>query len=273
MKRHKPLLHWILGKKNNVSLFGLLKFTFSGSFENLGKRKLTSLVKNGDDYEAKFQGFPGPIYWPSSFPLSSLYQIAAELLYKNWWNYETYENSVDENDCVIDCGAAEGAFTLMIANRCKKVFAIEPHPKFVESMKRTLAGLANVEIIPIGVGSEKGKLNLSSDGIMSQLTGAEGIEVEIDTIDNRFFNKNVKVDFIKADLEGFELKMLEGAEMTIKTWEPRLSITTYHFEKDFANTKEFLHRICPKYTIKAVGLTPDYGTPIMLHAWIDKRNR
>lgn len=268
MRRHKPLLYWLSGKKNNVGLFDLLRFTFSMPFKFLGKQKLRSITDENEYHRALFEGFPQPIYWPKNFPIDSLYQVVTELAYKNWWNYEIPETSVQPGDCVLDCGAAEGAFSLLVAGRCKKVYAIEPNTHFVNAMTKTFQGINTIEIMPIGVGDQKGHLKLSNDGIMSQLNSSDGIVVDVDTIDNLFYKNDIKVDFIKADLEGFEVNMLHGAEMTIKKWKPKLSITTYHFKDDFQNTYNYLKKICPDYTIKGTGITDQFGTPVMLHAWI-----
>lgn len=269
MRRHKPLLYWLSGKTNNVSFIDLLRFTFSLPFKYLGKRKLISITEDNEYFCATFQGFPQPIFWPKKFPISSLYQVATELLYKNWWNYEIAETAIKPLDCVLDCGAAEGAYSLQIASRCKKVYAIEPNSHFVNAMKKTFQNIPNIEILPIGVGDKKGQLKLSNDGIMSQINSNDGVVVEVDSVDNLFYHKNIKVDLIKADLEGFEVNMLQGAEMTIKKWQPRLSITTYHFRDDFQKTYDYLKKVCPAYTIKGVGITDQFGTPVMLHAWVN----
>lgn len=261
-------MHWVKSKRSNVTLWDVLRFTFLPPFAFLGKRKCTRIEKEGLFYKADFKGFPSSIFWPINFPMSTLYQVAAELLYKNWWNYEIDENPIHSDDCVIDCGAAEGAFSLQVVSKCKKVYAIEPHPAFVSAMKKTFKNLSNIELLPIAVGENKGLIRLSDGGIMSKVNSDSGIDVEMETIDNLFFHKKIKVDYIKADLEGYELKMLVGAELTIKNCKPKLSICTYHYKDDFKNTYEYLKEVCPDYTIKGVGITAEYGTPVMLHAWI-----
>jgi len=70
-------------------------------------------------------------------------------------------NPINIGDVVLDCGAAEGAFALLIAQKCQKVYAIEPHPLFIPAMKKTFHGINNIEILPIGVGEVKGLLKLS----------------------------------------------------------------------------------------------------------------
>jgi hypothetical protein len=42
-----------------------------------------------------------------------------------------------------------------------------------------------------------------------------------------------RVDFLKMDVEGSELRALQGAEMTLRRWKPRLAISLYHEFEDF----------------------------------------
>jgi uncharacterized protein Usg len=57
------------------------------------------------------------------------------------------------------------------------------------------------------------------------------------------------VDFIKADIEGAERYMLEGAKLVLKEFAPKLSICTYHLPDDPKVLKQFIKDANPKYTI------------------------
>jgi hypothetical protein len=55
------------------------------------------------------------------------------------------------------------------------------------------------------------------------------VQVPLTTIDHLVEELNLpRVDFIKMDIEGAELKALEGAQRTLAKWWPRLSIAAYH---------------------------------------------
>ncbi|GHT02537.1 hypothetical protein AGMMS50276_32490 [Synergistales bacterium] len=45
-------------------------------------------------------------------------------------------------------------------------------------------------------------------------------------------NGLTRVDFIKADIEGYERYMLKGAAKTLKKFAPKLAICTYHLPDD-----------------------------------------
>lgn len=83
-------------------------------------------------------------------------------------------------------------------------------------------------------------------------TGIESVQVATTTIDDFVsFQKLGHVDFIKADIEGAERLMLEGARKTIREFAPNLSICYYHKLDDLKTLTRMLHEINPNYEIKA----------------------
>jgi FkbM family methyltransferase len=48
------------------------------------------------------------------------------------------------------------------------------------------------------------------------------------------------VNFIKLDIEGAELKGLQGAEQTLKTFKPKLAISAYHKKEDLFTLIQYL---------------------------------
>jgi FkbM family methyltransferase len=52
-----------------------------------------------------------------------------------------------------------------------------------------------------------------------------------------------RVDFIKMDIEGFELRALKGAHRTLRTFRPRLAISLYHSPSDFVTIPRLLHEL------------------------------
>ena len=93
----------------------------------------------------RFNNFDYPLYYPKEMNLRSLYVVITESLYANNWHYYQIEQTqVGPEDVVIDCGAAEGLFSLLTAGKCKKVYIIEPLPAFVELLKLTFYKMNNV---------------------------------------------------------------------------------------------------------------------------------
>ena len=74
--------------------------------------------------------------------------------------------------------------------------------------------------------------------------------VETITLDD-FVKKNnlERVDFIKADIEGFERNMLGGAQETLKNFAPKLALCTYHLPDDPEVMTKLIMQANPNYKI------------------------
>lgn len=81
-----------------------------------------------------------------------------------------------------------------------------------------------------GVSDRNEKIEYFDEDEGSRLTEKGNTEGEIISIDS-YFN-NIEVDFIKMDIEGEELKALEGAKNVIKNQSPQLAICIYHKPED-----------------------------------------
>jgi hypothetical protein len=62
-------------------------------------------------------------------------------------------------------------------------------------------------------------------------------------------NGITKVDFIKMDIEGAELKALKGAKQTIKKFKPKLAIAIYHSMEDFVTIPNWILNLNLDYNI------------------------
>ena len=91
--------------------------------------------------------------------------------------------------------------------------------------------------------SNLNKLSSSSDEKFSKRHGVqEEITVKTLTIDDFCKQENIKIDFIRMDIEGFEIEVFEGMENTLKNSSKGLMILLelhphlYSKEKSFSNT-------------------------------------
>jgi len=158
---------------------------------------------------------------------------------------------IQPNDVVLDLGSYYGAFAYTIHNRCKHIYCIEPDPIALKSLKLNIEKIKNATIINKAISNKKGKAKFyvgKSSSVSSlfysvanpdrkQKEFIDSFVVEVDTIDNIF--KNIKVDVIKADIEGAEIDMLLGATKILKNVK-YAAIASYHVLNGESTTK----RVC-----------------------------
>lgn len=238
----------------------------------LGGRRIERVEEATENSRAVFiRGMRDPLYFPSEFDLHGLRQVLAEATYPwNWHYYEIPETSIAVGDVVMDCGAAEGFFSLMAtAKGAGRVICIEPHPAYVRCLHETFEGNCNVTVVNAAVGDAVGEIRLTNSGMYSSVTDLPDgtIPIQIVTIDHLCSSLGIQPTFIKADIEGFEEKMLMGAAESIATYRPKLAITTYHHFGAAEWIQRFLAKLNPRYKFCLKGLSASSGALVMLHAW------
>lgn len=152
---------------------------------------------------------------------------------------------------VLDIGANIGCTSLLFSQRARRVVAFEPSPSTFRYLKRNIdaANAGNVELHNLALGAESGVSSLTfapsnrAGGFVSNQTTAsaghvtESITIErLDDIADRF--RIDAVDFVKIDVEGFELDVLKGGRDTINRFEPVVALELNHW------CLNALHRIC-----------------------------
>lgn len=64
--------------------------------------------------------------------------------------------------------------------------------------------------------------------------------------------------------------MILGALKTIKTYLPKIALTTYHDDQDYRELLDLIKGVVPQYRFKLKGIEELTGKPMMLHMWMDK---
>ena len=138
---------------------------------------------------------------------------------------------------IIDVGANMGETTLNFAKlvgNTGKVLSLEPDPGNFRKLSENIYqnNFSNIKLLNIGAGNQHSFFNLSMADINN--TGKNRVRetseskenmVEINTLESITAKENItKVDFIKIDVEGYEMKVLQGAENIINTHKPILFI-------------------------------------------------
>jgi FkbM family methyltransferase len=239
----------------------------------LGSRRIERVEAGPDQTLAvSISGLRRPLYLPSEFDLGFLHQVLTEETYSwNWHYYQVPQTRVEVGEVVLDCGAAEGFFSLKASEQgAARVLCLEPHPAYMRALQQTFRDDNVVTVMDAAVGDEVGVIRLSNGGIGSVVTDeCEGtIPIRVETIDHLCSSLKIEPTFIKADIEGYEEKMLMGAAQTIAACHPKLALTSYHRASAGDWMERFLKKIHPKYRIRLKGLAAQRGATVMLHAWV-----
>ncbi len=119
---------------------------------------------------------------------------------------------------VADIGANIGEFSVAIARHAKKVYAFEPVTRSRTLLEKNTAPYPTVEIIACALGNKEGAVSLTPDSESNsgtyRVTGKGSIPMR--TLDSF----TIKPDFIKIDVQGLEVQVLQGAVKSIQENKP-----------------------------------------------------
>ena len=184
--------------------------------------------------------------------------------------YLYHQAQIQKGDIVIDAGANIGMFSALASHLGGIVYAFEPVKEIREKYLEKTAQLnPNINIVPLALSNNnsetliKGGIGDSSIIFERQKDDTFSEIVKTITLDDWVKQNNIpKVDFIKADIEGAERLMLEGAQWVLKTYAPKLAICTYHLPDDKEVLTNLILQANPNYKI-------EYAWK-KLYAWVEK---
>ena len=135
---------------------------------------------------------------------------------------ELFERELAPGMIVVDLGANVGYYSLLAAARVGpegQVFAFEPAPENIALLERSIAanGFDRLTLVPKACSDFNGpvQLHLSKAGkglhtIGTPGDGWEAIEVECVRLDDYFAGAEPEIDLMKIDIEGAEMRALDG---------------------------------------------------------------
>ena len=162
-----------------------------------------------------------------------------------------YKRLIKEGDTVFDCGTNEGYLTLIFAKLVGgrgRVYAFEPVLKNIEVMKKTLElnNINNVTIIHSVVGNQSGVPVLFGGEIVHTKKGKDTYYVNSVKLDDFI---DLKPNFIKVDVEGYELPVVEGSLEILKLnpiWEIEMHLSHtvgIHMKKSYGFDPDNIFKI------------------------------
>ena len=117
----------------------------------------------------------------------------------------------------LDIGSNIGQWTRPLAKRFESVVCFEPNPNFRECFKKNIQE-KNVLLWPYGLSDKEHK---AKQDFNSTVLHEEDGDIDCRTLDS-FGLTNV--DFVKIDVDGFEIPLLNGARETLSKNDPVINI-------------------------------------------------
>lgn len=153
----------------------------------------------------------------------------------------------------IDVGAHVGTFTIsasLMVGKEGKVIAIEPELHNFNNLIKNLEinKIENVIVKNIALSDYNGKEKFFIDqstgchSLFSQKSSVRETEVEVKNLNTLLKELNInKVDMIKIDTEGAEMKILKGArEILLKNPHMKMAIASYHYPEELSEVVRYL---------------------------------
>ena len=138
------------------------------------------------------------------------------------------------NSYAVDAGAYMGEISKKINKIYKtKVLAFEPNKENFKILNKKKS--KNIQCFNLALSKKNTFLELTNSKDSSNVLGFKSKEKDMKTkvkavkLD-KFLNYNIQ--FLKIDVEGAEIQLLEGAKKVLKKFKPNLAISVYHKHND-----------------------------------------
>lgn len=195
------------------------------------------------------------------------------------------------DEIIIDCGAYNGdtmlKFMRHFQNRLKKIYAFECIPENLKKLEECAATQIQLReyapeilVMPYGCGNKNGKVFFAESqqangsfmldarkNALNALPTCAIHEVQTVRLDD-VMPIGERITFIKADIEGSEYAMLQGAKRIIQTYKPKLAISIYHEGADYYRIPQLIKEFVPEYNL-AVRHHKKNHVDTDLYAWVD----
>ena len=177
----------------------------------------------------KFYGHPTPQYLKRLHFLLKRDRISSKKMQILFDIESKYNQEISQTGVIVEVGAYIGYWAMKAAKKASKVYAIEAEPVNYELLKKNIEANKLTNIIPLKYAAwykddyltmnvEGGQANSISDSI-----NGNKIKVRCKRIDDTIKGK---VDFVRIQVNGSELEVLQGMSELIKEYHPKIEIQT-----------------------------------------------
>lgn len=150
----------------------------------------------------------------------------------------------------LDVGAHVGFYTLlasMLVEKTGRVIAFEPFPRNITYLEKHLRlnGVQNVTLFKAAVSDHPGTTTFQEgpSSAMGQISDEGNLVVELVSLDDLYLKGIIPLpDFLKIDVEGAELSVLNGARRILAEASPTIFLAT-HGAEVHANCLSLLQKL------------------------------
>ena len=164
-------------------------------------------------------------------------------------SYDTFLK-LSKNESFLDLGAYTGDTVADFVGRVEEydsIIACEPDKKSYKKLCLNTERLKNITNINAAVSDSDKKAFFGMRGGRNSGVSDGKTEIDFLTVDTILEEKNIT--YIKMDVEGEELRVIKGAEATIKQSKPKMLISCYHRTEDLITIPKAIYNIRCDYKI------------------------
>lgn len=138
------------------------------------------------------------------------------------------------DEIFMDLGAYNGdtvrEFAGETEGKYQKIYAVEPDKKNFSSLLKKTSEISCIEYINAAIDSKKGEIFFSMKSGRNSSAADKGKLINAESVDSILSGN--PVTYIKMDVEGQELRAIEGGKSTILKYKPKMLISAYHRAED-----------------------------------------
>jgi FkbM family methyltransferase len=191
---------------------------------------------------------------------------------KYWWLRDSYEPSerreleacLKPDSILFDVGAHAGFWAVILASKCRHIYAFEPSPLNFDRLDRNIRQnqIANVTAVPAAASNQTAVLRCAENGSMSHLA-EKGVEVKAIQLDD-YAAGHDSPNVVKIDIEGHAGAALSGMRRTLSESKPVLFLEL-HSRDEVRECRAVLHNL----GYKLVRLGSKTGFPYFCRAAVN----
>ncbi len=238
---------------------------FDGLLAGKSIKRLKSATRKLKFYDLSKLGYDLKIYGARA--------LLDKLIIHNQYIYK--DCKIEKDDFVIDAGGCWGDTSLIFSSMVGdkgKIFTFEFFEDNLNILKENFS--CNRLLAKNIILTEQPLYNKSNEILylnhacadITTLTEIKNGSYQYKTISIDDYvkdNKIEKIDFIKMDIEGCELKALHGAVKTLKKYKPKLAIAAYHKYEDYYEIPKFLNELNVGYEFYFANYTLNFTDTVI----------